>query len=182
MSEHLLVGGSAPRRPSDLLAYLEELNIESATFEHPAVFTVEEAKAHRGSLEGAFTKNLFVRDKKGVMWLIVALEDRVVDLRALAESLGHKRFSFGSPERLMKYLGVIPGAVTPFGVFNDVTGAVQVALDKGLRAFDLWNFHPLDNGMTTTIGPADMIRFLESVRHPPRWVDIGVSSSGDVQD
>lgn len=172
MKDLVLADGSVPRNPRQLLDHLADLGIEAPTFEHPPVFTVEEAKALRGELEGAHTKNLFVRDKKGVMWLIVALEDRVVDLRSLAVKLGHKRFSFGSPQRLMLYLGAIPGAVTPFGVFNDVTGAVRVALDEGLRDHELWNFHPLDNGMTTTIRADDMVRFLESVDHPPRWVDI----------
>ena len=124
-------------------------------------------------MTGAFTKNLFVRDKKGAMWLIVAIESATVDLRAVAESLGHKRFSFGSPQRLMHYLGVIPGSVTPFGVVNDLEGHVRVALDEGLRAFDIWNFHPLVNSMTTTLRAEDMLRFLDEVGHPPTWVSLG---------
>jgi len=169
----VLVDGSRPATPEELLRRLEQLGIEAHTFSHRPVFTVEEAKEHRGTLTGAHTKNLFVRDKKGRMWLIVALEDREVDLRAIAEAVGHKRFSFGSEERLMKYLGVIPGAVTPFGVVNDHTAAVRVALDTGLRAHQVWNFHPLDNGMTTTLSGADMLRFLEAVDHPPTWIDVG---------
>jgi Ala-tRNA(Pro) deacylase len=168
----LLIDGSAPAEPDDLLRRLEEAGIDSTTVSHPAVFTVEEARKHREGLSGAFTKNLFVRDKKGVMWLIVAMENQIVDLRAVAESLGHKRFSLGSPQRLMHYLGVIPGSVTPFGVFNDRGGHVQVALDEGLRAFDLWNFHPLVNSMTTTIRAEDMLSFFELVDHPPTWVSL----------
>jgi Ala-tRNA(Pro) deacylase len=136
------------------------------------VHTVEEAKALRGALPGAHTKNLFVRDKKGIMWLVVALEDRRLDLAAIAEDLGHKRFSFASPDRLMKHLGVVPGAVTPFGVINDPAGAVRVALDAGLKSHELWSFHPLDNAMTTTLTGADMVRFLDAVGHPPRWIDL----------
>ncbi len=179
MSDHALADGSAPRTPQELLSLLDDLGLEHGTVEHPPVFTVEEAKALRGSIAGAHTKNLFVRDKKGAMWLIVALEDRTVDLAGLAALLGHKKFSFGSAQRLMTYLGVIPGAVTPFAVINDVSDAVRVALDTGLEGFDLWNFHPLDNAMTTTIRAADMIRFLEAVRHPPHWVDIEASTQGD---
>jgi Ala-tRNA(Pro) deacylase len=164
--------GSAPATPEELLARLDELGIESTTVSHPAVFTVEEAKELRGSLPGAHTKNLFVRDKKGVMWLVVALEDRTVDLVAVARALGHKRFSFGSTDRLMRYLGLLPGSVTPFGVLNDQGGQVRVALDAGLRDYDVWNFHPLVNTMTTSITPADMLRFLEAVDHAPTWVDI----------
>lgn len=172
MPSRVLADGEAPATPEQLLARLDELGIESSTVLHRPVFTVEEARAHRGQLPGAHTKNLFVRDKKGVMWLVVALEDRPINLAELAESLGHKRFSFGSPERLMKFLGVIPGAVTPFGVINDHGGVVGVALDADLKGRELWSFHPLDNGMTTTLRGEDMVRFLEAVGHPPRWVTL----------
>ena len=166
----VLANGQPPANARDLLDRLGSLGIESTTVSHPPVFTVEEARAHRDGAPGAYTKNLFLRDKKGVMWLVVAIESQSVDLRALAESLGHKRFSFGSPERLMRYLGVIPGAVTPFAVMNDHEGVVQVALDMALRDHDVWNFHPLDNAMTTTLLAKDMLRFLEAVDHTPRWV------------
>jgi len=179
VTQLLLKDGRSPATPDELLARLDELGIAHRTFSHPPVFTVEEAKELRGSIEGAHTKNLFVRDKKGRMWLVVALEDRSVNLKALARALGHNNFSFGSPQRLMEYLGVVPGAVTPFGVFNDHTGAVRVALDEGLRGYDVWNFHPLDNSMTTAIGPADMLHFLESIDHPAHWVDVTVSLDGD---
>lgn len=166
----LLADESAPATPQQLLTLLEELHIDAPTVSHPPVFTVEEARAHRGGLTGAHTKNLFVRDKKGVMWLIVAIESQKVDLRAVAESLGHKRFSFGSAERLMKYLGLIPGAVTPFGLVNDHGGMVSLALDESLRDYEAWNFHPLTNAMTTSVRPDDMLRFFEHIDHPPRWV------------
>lgn len=171
--EPLLIDGSSPAGPDDLLGRLEQLGIESTTVAHPAVFTVEEARTYRQGMTGAFTKNLFVRDKKGAMWLIVAIESATVNLRAVADSLGHRRFSFGSPQRLMHYLGVIPGSVTPFGVVNDLEGHVRVALDEGLRAFDIWNFHPLVNSMTTTLRAEDMLHFLDEVGHPPTWVTLG---------
>ncbi len=158
--------------PEELLARLDELGIEHRTVSHPPVFTVEEARAHRGDIPGAHVKNLFLRDKKGVMWLVVALESRKIDLRRLAGALGHRSFSFASERRLGTFLGVIPGAVTLFAVINDVEGAVSVALDEGLRAFDEWNFHPLVNSMTTTVRGQDMLRFLEAVEHPPRWVTL----------
>jgi Ala-tRNA(Pro) deacylase len=166
----MLADGSAPTTPDELLAKLAELGIEAETFSHMPVFTVDEAKAHRGDAVGAYTKNLFVRDKKGVMWLVVAIESQVVDLRALAESLGHKRFSFGSPERLMKFMGVTPGSVTPFAVVNDHGGVVRVALDRALMDHDVWNFHPLVNSMTTSLRGEDMLRFLDAVEHSPAWV------------
>jgi Ala-tRNA(Pro) deacylase len=163
---------SSMSTPAELLARLERMGIQAETFTHPPVYTVEEAKRLRGDVPGAHVKNLFVRDKKGAMWLVVALEDRRVDLRRLAESLGHKRFSFGSERRLMEYLGVVPGAVTLFAVVNDHGGAVRVALDTGLRAHEEWSFHPLDNAMTTTIRAEDMLRFLDEVDHPPTWIEL----------
>lgn len=165
-----LVDGTPPMAPPTLLATLADLGIETTTVRHPPVYTVEEARAIRGQIPGAHTKNLFVRDKKGVMWLIVALENQLVDLRAVAQMLGHKSFSFGSSQRLMHYLGLTPGSVTPFGVVNDRGGHVSVALDEGLRRYDTWNFHPLVNSMTTSVSSAEMLRFFEAVDHAPRWI------------
>lgn len=170
--EPRLVDGSAPATAQTVLDKLAHLGIEAETAEHPPVFTVEEAKALRGALPGAHTKNLFVRDKKGTMCLVVALEDREIDMKELAPKVGLKRLSFGSADRLMKYLGVIPGAVTPFAVINDHGGVVSVALDAGLKEYDLWNFHPVDNAKTTTIRREDMLYFLESVGHAPTWVEL----------
>jgi Ala-tRNA(Pro) deacylase len=165
-----LADGSEPAAPEHLFRRLEDLSIATDTVEHPPVFTVEEAKALRGELKGCHTKNLFLRDKKGAMWLVVCPEDRVVDLKQLAERLGAGRLSFGSSERLMKYLGVIAGAVTPFAVINDRAGRVRVALDRAILEAGALNFHPLDNGMTTSIAPEDFTRFLEAEGHPPLLV------------
>ena len=166
-------GGPPPLGRIELEARLAELAIDATTHEHAAVFTVAEARALKGELPGAHTKNLFLRDKKGRMWLVVALHDRDVDLKALGPLLGARgRISFGSAERLMRTLGVIPGAVSPFGIANDRDGEVTVVLDAGLRDFDLWNAHPLDNRYTTSIRAEDMLRFLEAERHPPVWLDL----------
>ncbi|MDH3411762.1 MAG: prolyl-tRNA synthetase associated domain-containing protein, partial [Gammaproteobacteria bacterium] len=98
-------------------------------------------------------------------------EDRRVDLRWLADTLGAGRFSFASPRRLMKHLGVIPGAVTTFAIVNDSTKSVRVALDSALLEAGRINLHPLTNAMTTTIRSADLLRFLEAVGHPPEMID-----------
>ena len=169
--EGRLVDGSIPASPEDLFERLYTLGITTETVRHPPVFTVDQAKALRGSLAGCHTKNLFLRDKKGAMWLVVCREDRAVDLKALAAMLCSGRLSFGSPERLMRYLGVSPGAVTPFAVLNDKAGQVQVALDRGIMGDEPWNFHPLANDMTTSIGADDMLRFLQAVNHPPQLLD-----------
>jgi len=166
-----LVDGSAPATPDELFARLDELGIPHATVQHPPVFTVEEAKQHRGDSEGAHVKNLFFKTKKG-MALLVCLEDRALDLKPLGQLLGLGRLSFGRPPRLMSYLGVTPGSVTPFSVLNDRTGVVGLFLDESLREFETVHCHPLDNAQTTAIGTADLVRFLEAVEHPPRWVDL----------
>jgi Ala-tRNA(Pro) deacylase len=165
--------GTAPASPEELLARLDDLGIVHATHRHAPVYTVEEAQRLKGDLPGAHTKNLFLRDKKGTMWLVVALFDRDVDLKALGPRLDARgRLSFGSADRLMRYLGVIPGSVTPFGVINDHGGRVNVALDQGLRDQEVWNAHPLDNAMTTAVRREDMLRFLDAMGHRPRWVEL----------
>ena len=169
----VLEDGSGPASPEALLARLDALDIEHATHRHAPVFTVEEAQRLKGDLPGAHTKNLFLRDKKGTMWLVVALYDRDVDLKTLGPQLDARgRLSFGSADRLMRFLGVIPGSVTPFAVINDHGGRVSVALDSGLRDQEVWNAHPLDNAMTTAVRGDDMVRFLRAMGHEPRWVEL----------
>lgn len=161
----------APLSPDELIAYLDGIGIETSTVEHPPVFTVEEARRLRGNLPGAHSKSLFLRNKKGRMWLVVTLEDRPVDLKELGDRLESGRLSFGSPERLMRYLGVIPGAVTPFAVINDQEGLVTVALDRQMLEAEPLNFHPLDNTKTTAISTAGLLEFLGTTGHPPQLLD-----------
>src|SRR3954469_8650196 len=131
-----------------LFARLDELGLVHRTVEHAPVFTVEQAKEHRGVLPGHHIKNLFLRNKKEAMWLVVALEDREIDLKRLGEALGAGRLSFGSPERLRRHLGVEPGSVTPLALLNDQAQAVQLVLDRGLAdGGGPVNVHPLVNTM-----------------------------------
>jgi len=153
------------------LAHLDQLGIDHHTLEHEPVFTVEEAKQIRGRVEGAHTKNLFLRNKKGAMWLVTCLEDREMTLKQLAVAVGAKQFSFASPERLMQYLGIIPGAVSPFAIINDTSHAVTVVLDSALREIQPLNLHPLDNSRTTTIPTEALERFLTETGHTPAWLD-----------
>ena len=162
-----------PTSPDQLLARLANLGIPSRTISHPPVFTVEESKALRGELPGGHVKNLFLRNKKGAMWLIVAEEDRRIDLKALGERIGAGKVSFGSAERLMQYLGVLPGSVTPFGLINDKAVEVQVVIDKALLAHDPVNVHPLTNDRTTAIAPKDLLAFIEACGHKPQVLDLG---------
>ena len=162
-----------PTSAEQLLARLAELGIASKTVDHDAVFTVEEAKALRGELPGGHIKNLFLRNKKEEMWLVVAEEDKRIDLKALGELLGAGKLSFGSADRLMTYLGVLPGAVTPFSIINDKQRKVTVVLDQDLLEKNPVNCHPLVNTKTTAIAPQDLLRFLEAEGHKPQLLRLG---------
>jgi Ala-tRNA(Pro) deacylase len=161
--------------PQQLFARLAELGIAHHTVEHAPVFTVEEAKVHRGVLPGHHIKNLFLRNKKEQMWLVVALEDRAIDLKHLGERLGAGRLSFGSPDRLRKYLGVEPGSVTPLSVINDTGHEVRLVLDQGLKDGGPVNAHPLTNTMTSALSLADLLRFFQATGHDPSWLDLAAA-------
>jgi Ala-tRNA(Pro) deacylase len=161
-----------PLTPRELLAWLGELGIASTTIEHPAVYTVAEAREHRRGLTGTFLKNLFLRDKKGNMWLLVARESVRVDLKRLARQLHTKHLSFASPERLQAHLGVEPGSVTPFGLVNDRHGAVGVLVDQGVLVRDPVHAHPLTNTMTTAVAARDLVRFIRATGHEPEILDL----------
>jgi Ala-tRNA(Pro) deacylase len=170
-----------PTSPDALLARLQELGIDSHTIDHVPVFTVDESKALRGQLPGGHVKNLFLRNKKEEMWLVTVEESKRVDLKALGEALtgaigGAAKLSFGSADRLMKHLGVIPGAVTPFAVINDKDGQVRMVLDRDLLAQEVVHAHPLVNFKATALAPKDLLRFLEAEGHPPQVIAVPTSS------
>ena len=158
-----------PVTPEKLFAALDVLGIEHRTVKHPAVFTVEQSASLRGQIPGGHTKNLFLRDKKHALYLVVALEDAKIDLKGLHRHLGAiGRFSFGSSDLLREVLGVEPGAVTPFGVINDAQARVTVVLDAAMMEHETLNYHPLINTMTTSISRDGLVKFLESTGHMPR--------------
>src|SRR5215831_13845004 len=163
MSLSLKVNRAMPATPADLFAYLDRLGIAHRTVTHVPLFTVEQSRALRGSIPGAHTKNLFLRDKKGALVLLTALEDAVIELKSLHRRLGSSgRFSFGSAELMRETLGIEPGAVTPFAAMNDGERRVSVVLDTELMRHASINAHPLVNTMTTTLARADLVKFLEA--------------------
>ena len=161
-----------PATPDDLFARLKSLGIETKTREHAPVYTVEEAQALRGEIPGGHCKNLFLKDDKGNIWLIVCLEEAQVDLKAAPAKIGSRRLSFGKAELLKEVLGVEPGSVTPFGLINDTTNRVNVVLDAAMMAHELVNYHPLVNTATTTIRSADLVTFIKSCGHEPKIVAV----------
>jgi Ala-tRNA(Pro) deacylase len=158
-----------PATPDELLAYLGSIGIKVTTVEHPPLFTVEDSKALRGSIAGGHTKNLFLKDRKGGLFLIVADEDARIDLKHVHAIIGASgKVSFGSAELLGEVWGVLPGSVTPFGAINDRAGRVTVVLDEALMRHEVLNHHPLSNDRTTSIARSDLIAFLRATGHEPR--------------
>jgi Ala-tRNA(Pro) deacylase len=160
--------------PESLLKLFDELGIRHETIHHPPLFTVEQSKEMRGEIPGAHTKNLFLKDKKGKLFLVTAVENTVIDLKRIHETIsGSGRVSFGSADQLMAHLGVAPGSVTAFAVANDRAGDVTMIIDARLAAFDRVNCHPLVNTMTTGVSYADLLRFLAHVGHAPLVLAVG---------
>jgi len=141
---------------------LKSLEIPFEVHFHPPVYTVEEAEEHWGDVKGTHCKNLFVRNKKGNRHYLVILESsKRADLKELNRQLGEDRLSFASPERMMRFLGLEPGAVSPFGLINDSGKEVQVVVDKDLKTADWVSFHPNVNTATLTLSFEDFERYLE---------------------
>ena len=154
--------------PEDLLAYLAALGVETETVDHPPLHTVEDSQALRGDIPGGHTKNLFVKDKKSRLFLLVSSETTAIDLKRVHEKIGAQgRVSFGSADLLEEVWGVRPGAVTPFGAVNDQAGRVRVVLDEAMTRHERLNFHPLVNTRTTGLKSADLVKFLRATGHEP---------------
>jgi Ala-tRNA(Pro) deacylase len=157
-----------PKSAQDLFSFFDGLGIKHTTKDHAPVFTVAESESLRDLIPGAHTKNLFVKDKKDRYFVLTVEENAVVDLKSVHKVIGAaSRVSFGRPEKMMEYLGVVPGSVTVFGAINDTGRAVTFVLDSDLMEHDLINGHPLSNDATTTVGRDDLIRFLEATEHAP---------------
>ena len=161
----------AVREP--ILDALQALDIPYELFEHPPVNTGDEAAVHWKAIPGAAVKNLFLRNKKGDRHYLVILGiEKQADLRQLVKVIGDDRLSFGSPERLQKYLGVTPGCVSPLGLVHDSGRAVRVIVDSDLRAADRLIFHPNDNTASLTISGSDFQRFLADRGNSVRWISL----------
>lgn len=152
----------------DLAALLDGLGIATRTLAHEAVFTVAESQGLDRQLPGAHTKNLFLKDKKSRIFLVVAEHESAVDLKSLHTRIGAQgRLSFAGPDQMKALLGVEPGSVTAFGVVNDKNHVVTLVLDEKLLAHDIWNCHPLTNRATTSIAREDILRVFSATGHEP---------------
>jgi Ala-tRNA(Pro) deacylase len=158
---------------SGFYQFLAENGIKYDRHDHPAVYTVDEARRLVPPLPGAKTKNLFLRDKKGKQhYLVVVPAAKRVDIKALSSVMGSNRLSFGSAERLNKYLGVEPGAVTLFAIFNDPDHSVELVVDKSLWQSDAFQFHPLVNTATLVISRDNLELFIAKTGHEARILDV----------
>lgn len=157
-----------PKTKIEVFEALEELGISYTNYDHAPVFTVQESNALCADIAGGHTKNLFLKDKKDNFFLIVLEEHADVDLKKIHTLIdARSRVSFGKPDRLLEYLGVIPGSVTAFAVMNDAGNNVKLIIDKPLLEHDIINCHPLQNDATTSIHRDDLIRFAKHFGHDP---------------
>ena len=168
-----LENGQLAATADQVLQALESLGIEHQTFTHEPLYTVEEAQSVEYKDAGAHTKNLFLRNKKGRMFLAVIEHDRTVDLRGLRDlmQLPGGQFAFASTERMGKYLGVVPGSVTPLAAINDHGGKVQIIIDQRLLQQEWIYLHPCRNTHSTRVRTADLLKALEAWEHPATLVD-----------
>ena len=156
-----------------LLAWITEHDIAQTTHDHPAVFRVEEGLELKAALPGAHTKNLFLKDKKGRLWLISARQDTVIDLKRAPALIGSDRLSFGNETLMWETLGVRPGSVTALGLINDTDHCVSFVLDRALWEADVVNFHPLTNTATTALDQIAFRKVLALIGREPVVVDFG---------
>jgi len=163
---------SAETRLFDLL---DRLGVAHRTLRHPAVFRVEEGREIKAALPGGHTKNLFLKDAKGRLWLVSALGETAVDLKALPTAIGAARLSFGSEALLEEALGVRAGSVTAFALINDPEHRVSLVLDAALMACEVVNFHPLSNTATTQVSADGFRAFLAELG--VTWVVVDFSRS-----
>jgi len=161
-----------------LLDWMTAQGLSPVTRDHPPVFRVEEGVELRASMPGAHTKNLFLKDKKGAVWLVSARQDTVVDLKRLPRAIGADRLSFGREELLGELLGVRPGSVTALALINDPDHRVTFVLDRALWEAETVNFHPLTNDATTALSQTDFRAFLDRLRRSPIVVDFADVEAG----
>lgn len=157
--------------PETLLRALDDLGLKTSTLWHEAVFRVGEGDDIKSQLQGAHTKNLFLKDDKGQLWLISAEQSTQIPLKTVPKVIGSGRLSFGSEERLYAALGVRPGSVTALALVNDPEHRVRFVIDQRLWEADIVNFHPLTNTATTALTQADFRQFLDWQGKVPVVVD-----------
>jgi Ala-tRNA(Pro) deacylase len=156
-----------PATPDEIFARLDALGVAHNTIRHRPVFTVDEGRDLKASIPGGHSKNLFLKNKKGRLFLLCALGDTAIDLNAVSKLIGAGRFSFGNAALLLRHLGVEPGSVTIFALINDPEREVTLVLDEALLGHDPIYFHPLKNDASTGVSPGGLLKFIHSLGRAP---------------
>ncbi len=162
---------------SDLIRLLKKEDYKIEIHQHDALFTVEESKKLRGKINGAHSKNLFVKNKKNQFFLLSCEEADKIDLKKISKSLELGNISFAKQEYLEQYLKIKPGSVSPFALLNDEEERVNFYLEQTLHDSKLVNFHPLINTFTITI---ETNKFIEFMIENNKKIHIFSSSEGKV--
>jgi Ala-tRNA(Pro) deacylase len=162
------------KNAEDVFAFLDAHGIAHRTYRHPPVFRVEDGAEIKRAMPGGHTKNLFLKDAKGQLWLISALGETKIDLKSLPATIGSAKLSFASESRLLEALGVRPGSVTAFALINDPEHRVRFVLDKALLEHETVNFHPLSNDATTAVSRQGLLDFLAALDVEPLMVDFKI--------
>jgi len=171
--------GDLPVTPVDLLGFFDKIGVNYTVYKHEPVFSVAESTHLTETIPGVHCRNLFLRDKKKKMFLVVLANETAVDLKGLQAILNSDRLSFGSADRLWEYLGVRPGSVCPFAVMNDKDNVVTIILDAHMIGAELVCYHPMENHMSVTLTPSDLLKFLAAVNHVPVILDLAQAAQGD---
>ncbi|MBD8892067.1 prolyl-tRNA synthetase associated domain-containing protein [Roseibium litorale] len=159
-----------PAARDELMQFFEAHGLKVSTVDHEPVFTVAESGDLHDRIPGGHTKNLFLKDKKGRLFLVVALHDATINLKKIHEVIGGQgRVSFGNGDLLFEVLGVMPGSVTPFALINDRDAQrVTPVLDAAMMQHEVLNYHPLSNDATTAISNQDLLAFVRACGHEPQ--------------
>ena len=156
----------------DLIRILNDNGFEYLVEEHAPLFTVEDSKSLRGQIEGAHSKNLFLKDAKANFFLISIEESASIDLKKTMQQIQSKKLSFAKPEYLQDILGIEPGSVSPFALLNDIKKQVEFYLDRSFLDSETVNFHPLINTATVNISPQNLIELIEKYHNPVNYIDL----------
>ena len=159
-------------KKNDLLQILKSNDIEFSIQEHAPLFTVEDSKSLRGTIRGAHSKNLFLKDSKGIFYLLSIEENTSIDLKKVAAPINSKKLSFANSKYLQSIMGIEPGSVSPFALINDKEKKVKFYLDQSLVVYDIVNFHPLVNTATVSIKSNDLIQFINNIHNPVNILNV----------
>ena len=156
-----------------VLSRLEQLGIAFDRYEHPPIATGDEGLEHWADIDAVHCKNLFLRNQKGTRhYLVILPVTKRADLRAVADQIGDGKLSFASAERLMTYLGVTPGSVSPFGLIHDKDHHVRVFLDREFKSATSISFHPNINTRTVVLKFVDFERYLATTWNVVKFIDM----------